>query len=124
MTYLAQRDDSSAHSIPQNTSFERGEKQKERERGMNLHDLLKMFLHSNVIAHKQTINDPQLSLRSSHSFQMLLKREGMKRTVGVKPGEKKEKKKEAKKSCTNLGRIENDREESEKDRARKGTRVS
>ena len=59
-----------------------------------------MFLHSNVIARKQTLNDPQLSLRSSHSFQKLLKREGMKkRGVGVKPGEKKNReKKEAKKS--------------------------
>lgn len=77
-----------------------------------------MFLHSNVIAHKQTINDPQLSLHFSQSFQALLRREGMKRGVGAKPGEK-ERKKGWQKSCINLWRIEDDRGESEKDRARK-----
>lgn len=47
----------------------------------------------------------------------------------MKPGEKKGekkggKKKKKKESCLNLWRIENDGDESEKDRARKGTRVS
>lgn len=47
------------------------------------------FFHSNVIVHKQT-NDPQPF--PAHSFQKRLKREGIKRRVGAKPGKPKRKK--------------------------------
>lgn len=44
--------------------------------------------------------------------------------MGVKSGEREGKKrKEKSKSCINLWRIENDRDDSGKDRVRKGTRL-
>lgn len=44
--------------------------------------------------------------------------------MGVKSGEREGKKEGKNKSCINLWRIENDRDDSGKDRVRKGTRLS
>lgn len=98
-------------SVPPYIYFEteREETYFERQRGKNLHDLL-VFL--NVSPFKcNSLQTDKWSLTLSptaHSFQKLLRREGMKRG-GRYEARRSREKKGRQKSCINLWRIESDR---------------